>query len=128
MKRALRLCVLSRTGCLLVASLGLSCRGVSGLLSRREADGRHPDTAGARRLPLSRVHIGLAFWGGRGCHGRPTASGEIYDRSQRTAVHRTAPLGLPAVITNWEHGHMIRAGSARVSRMGPSRLHQQSQC
>ena len=37
--------------------------------------------------------VGVASWYGHPYHGRPTASGEIYDMEQMTAAHRTFPFG-----------------------------------
>jgi len=37
--------------------------------------------------------VGVASWYGHPYHGRPTASGEIYDMEQMTAAHRTLPFG-----------------------------------
>jgi rare lipoprotein A len=36
---------------------------------------------------------GIASWYGRPYHGRPTASGEVYDMEKLTAAHRTLPFG-----------------------------------
>jgi rare lipoprotein A len=36
---------------------------------------------------------GLASWYGEPYHGRPTASGTIYDQRDLTAAHRTLPFG-----------------------------------
>src|SRR5215471_1842983 len=116
MKRALRLFVLSLTGCLLVASLLSSCTGIHGPISVPSAEGPQPDTAEGEPLPASRVQVGMASWYGRGFHGRPTASGEIYDMYQPTAAHLTAPLGTYALVTNLENGQSIRV---RINDRGP---------
>jgi len=36
---------------------------------------------------------GRAHWYGKELHGRPTASGEIFDKDKLTAAHPTLPLG-----------------------------------
>ncbi|MET3373326.1 rare lipoprotein A (peptidoglycan hydrolase) [Variovorax boronicumulans] len=36
---------------------------------------------------------GIASWYGRPFHGRPTASGELFNMNELTAAHRTLPLG-----------------------------------
>jgi rare lipoprotein A len=66
------------------------------------------------------VQIGLASWYGRRWQGRPTASGERYDRHQLTAAHRTAPLGTQAVVTNLANGYMVRV---RINDRGPHTRH-----
>ena len=47
---------------------------------------------------------GLASWYGQDFHGKPTASGAIYDMYKLTAAHRTLPLGTRARIWNVENG------------------------
>lgn len=36
--------------------------------------------------------VGIASWYGEPFHGRPTASGEVYDMYALTAAHRSLPL------------------------------------
>jgi rare lipoprotein A len=62
------------------------------------------------------VQIGVASWYGKEFHGRPTASGEIYDMYQPTAAHLTAPLGTYALVTNLENGQSVRV---RINDRGP---------
>ena len=88
-EESLPLFVPSLTGCVLVASLVFGCPDVDGAQGGRTADGPWP-LRGPNPGPL-RVQIGLASWYGRRWQGRPTASGERYDRHQLTAAHRTAP-------------------------------------
>ena len=60
---------------------------------------------------------GEASWYGEPHHGRPTASGEIYDMNQLTAAHRTLPLGTRVLVTNLKNG---RAVEVRINDRGPS--------
>jgi rare lipoprotein A len=60
---------------------------------------------------------GEASWHGEPHHGRPTASGEIYDMNQLTAAHRTLPLGTRVLVTNLKNG---RAVEVRINDRGPS--------
>jgi rare lipoprotein A len=62
------------------------------------------------------VQVGIASWYGKEFHGRPTASGEIYDMHQPTAAHRTVPLGTHAVVTNLQNGQAVRV---RINDRGP---------
>jgi rare lipoprotein A len=116
MKRVLRLFVPSLTGCLLVASFLSSCTGIHGPMSVPSAGGPQPDASGAESPPTTHVQVGVASWYGKGFHGRPTASGEIYDMYQPTAAHLTAPLGTYALVTNLENGQSVRV---RINDRGP---------
>ncbi|MGE5893947.1 MAG: septal ring lytic transglycosylase RlpA family protein [bacterium] len=40
-------------------------------------------------------------------HGRPTASGEIFDMNGRTAAHRSLPFGTRLKVTNRENGKSV---------------------
>jgi rare lipoprotein A len=120
MKRVTHLFVPSLTGCLLVASLLSSCTGIHGPMSVPSAGGPQPDASGAEPLPTTRVQVGVASWYGKEFHGRPTASGEIYDMYQPTAAHQTAPLGTYALVTNLENGQSVRV---RINDRGPYKRH-----
>jgi rare lipoprotein A len=64
--------------------------------------------------PLS--ESGLASWYGPKFHGRPTASGEIYDMYAMTAAHPTLPLPSFARVTNRANGRTV---IVRVNDRGP---------
>lgn len=49
-------------------------------------------------------------------HGRPTASGEIYDKNAYTTAHKTIPFGTIVKITNLENGKSI---NVKVNDRGP---------
>jgi rare lipoprotein A len=59
---------------------------------------------------------GGASWYGRKFHGRPTASGEIYDMYAMTAAHKTMPLPSYARVRNPANGREI---IVRVNDRGP---------
>lgn len=59
---------------------------------------------------------GVASWYGVPFHGRPTASGEIYDMERMTAAHRTLPLGTPVRVTILSTG---RSTEVVVNDRGP---------
>lgn len=61
-------------------------------------------------------HKGLASWYGRKFHGKPTASGEIYDMYAMTAAHRTLPIPSFVRVT---HGESGRSVVVRVNDRGP---------
>jgi len=116
MRRALALVVPPLTGCVLLVSLVSAGIGIYGPRAVPAADGPPPVTAGGQPLPPSRMQIGIASWYGRTFQGHLTASGEIYDMYQPTAAHRTAPLGIQAMVTNLANGHAVRV---RINDRGP---------
>ena len=62
------------------------------------------------------IHSGKASWYGKKFHGRPTASGEIYDMYQKTAAHKTLPLGTVVKVTNLSNK---RSTIVRINDRGP---------
>lgn len=55
-------------------------------------------------LDASQVLEGKASWYGPGFDGRPTASGEPYNRHALTAAHRTLRFGTVVRVTNLRNG------------------------
>ncbi len=53
------------------------------------------------------VEQGIASWYGGYFHGRPTASGAVYDQFKLTAAHRLLPLGSVVRVTNAENGRKV---------------------
>jgi len=51
--------------------------------------------------------VGTASWYGKKFHGRPTASGEIYDMFGLSAAHKTLPLGTRVRVTNLDNGRSV---------------------
>lgn len=51
---------------------------------------------------------GLASWYGAKFHGRPTASGEIYDMNRISAAHKQLPLGTVVLVKNRDNGKKLR--------------------
>ncbi len=62
------------------------------------------------------VQTGEASWYGKPHHGRPTASGEIYDMHRLTAAHPALPLGTRVLVTNLKNGRSVEV---RVNDRGP---------
>jgi rare lipoprotein A len=62
------------------------------------------------------VQRGKASWYGAFHHGRPTASGEIFNQNALTAAHRTLPFGTRLRVTNKRTG---RSAVVRVNDRGP---------
>ena len=46
------------------------------------------------------VQSGKASWYGRKFHGRPTASGEVFDMNKKSAAHKTLPMGTYVKVVN----------------------------
>jgi rare lipoprotein A len=62
--------------------------------------------------------VGLASYYGEGdiFHGRPTATGEIFDKNGITGAHKTLPLPCIVEVTNLENGRQIQM---KVNDRGP---------
>jgi rare lipoprotein A len=71
--------------------------------------------AGRSSPPLATL-AGLASYYGPGFHGRPTASGEIFNMDALVAAHRTLPLGTVARVTNLANGRSV---VLRITDRGP---------
>ena len=59
---------------------------------------------------------GLASWYGAKFHGRPTASGEVYDMFAMTAAHKTLPIPSYARVRNPANGREV---IVRINDRGP---------
>ncbi len=59
---------------------------------------------------------GIASWYGKDFHGRPTASGEIYNMYAMTAAHKTLPLGTYVKVTNLNNGKSV---IVKINDRGP---------
>lgn len=59
---------------------------------------------------------GLASWYGHPYHGRPTASGEIYNMYAMTAAHRTLPFGTMVRVHDLDNGKSV---NVRINDRGP---------
>ncbi len=60
--------------------------------------------------------VGIASWYGDKFHGKPTATGEIYDKNDLTAAHKTLPLNSMLYVTNLENGKTLMV---RLNDRGP---------
>lgn len=59
---------------------------------------------------------GLASYYSDKYHGKPTASGELYDMNQMTAAHRTLPFGTTIKVTRLDNKKSVRV---KVNDRGP---------
>lgn len=75
---------------------------------------------GKRYFPLPSsegfVQFGRASWYGKKFHGRPTASGEVFDMYKKSAAHKTLPLGTHVKVTNLANN---RHAILRINDRGP---------
>lgn len=62
------------------------------------------------------VQRGMASWYGADFHGKPTASGEIYDMYQLSAAHKELPLDTIIHVKNLDNGRSVEL---RVNDRGP---------
>lgn len=60
--------------------------------------------------------VGYASWYGPRFHAKRTANGEVFDKYEFTAAHKTLPLPSVVKITNLENGRSLRV---RVNDRGP---------
>lgn len=78
--------------------------------------GRHS----AARLPaparIGSTETGIASWYGRPYHGRPSASGEIFDMEKLTGAHRNLPFETWVEVTNLSNGKQV---DVRITDRGP---------
>ncbi|MFN3303095.1 MAG: septal ring lytic transglycosylase RlpA family protein, partial [Roseateles sp.] len=78
------------------------------------------EVLGERYQPLTGdvayAERGLASWYGRKFHGRPTASGEVYNMYAMTAAHPTLPIPSYARVRNPANGREV---IVRVNDRGP---------
>ena len=65
---------------------------------------------------IGAIENGNASWYGVPYHGRPAASGEIYDMEQLTAAHRTLPFQTWVEVTNLSNGRSV---TVRINDRGP---------
>src|SRR5438132_3604368 len=72
------------------------------------------------RLPaparVGSTETGMASWYGVPYHGRPSASGEIFDMEKLTAAHRALPFQTWVEVTNLSNGKQV---NVRITDRGP---------
>lgn len=101
-----------------LGSLALICTALAGSYLTLGQSGI-PILAAKPAVATDRVvyrEIGQASWYGPRFHGRPTASGAVFDQRGLTAAHRRLPLGTRITVTNLENGRSV---SVSVNDRGP---------
>jgi rare lipoprotein A len=66
--------------------------------------------------PIPKGEVGLASWYGIERQGKPTASGELFDKDRLTAAHRKLPLGTTVRVTNLKN---LASTLLRINDRGP---------
>ena len=70
------------------------------------------------RVQVVKVEYGKASYYADKFHGKPTASGELYDRNKMTAAHRTLAFGTLCRVTNTTNKQHV---TVRINDRGPFR-------
>ena len=60
--------------------------------------------------------VGIASWYGDKFHNKKTANGEVFDKRELTAAHKTLPMPSIVKVTNFENGKSI---IVKVNDRGP---------
>ena len=84
-----------------------------------EPGARKPGAAKDNKARTTRT--GLASYYGKGVHGRRTASGEVFDKTEMVAAHPSYPAGTRALVTNLKNG---LSQEVRIIDRGPALEHQ----
>jgi rare lipoprotein A (peptidoglycan hydrolase) len=75
-----------------------------------------PIALAADEAPAPVVYTGVASWYGADFHGKPTASGEAYDKEAMTAAHRSLPFGTLLLVRSLDTQASV---VVRVNDRGP---------
>lgn len=100
--------------------MGCAVAGLIALSPTSEA--RPPALPGRLLLPIVVPHVppkgesGKASWYGAERQGKPTASGELFDKDTFTAAHRTLPFGTMVRITNLKN---LESTLLKINDRGP---------
>jgi rare lipoprotein A len=65
---------------------------------------------------VATTEVGYASWYGDPYHGRRAANGEVYDKNQMTAAHRTLPFETVVKVTSLENERSV---AVRITDRGP---------
>jgi rare lipoprotein A (peptidoglycan hydrolase) len=84
--------------------------------ARAEPIGRHRGETPLPPRAIGDLQHGKGTWYGRDWHGRPTASGERFNRFAMTAAHRSLPMDAVVRVTNQNNGRSV---TVRINDRGP---------
>lgn len=85
--------------------------------AQAHASPRHSTQAEKSFSAVGQKASGLSAWYGQRAHGKPTASGKIFDSTQLTAAHRTLPFGTLVKVTNKRNK---KSTVVKITDRGPS--------
>jgi rare lipoprotein A len=97
-----------------VLLLAAACGGAPPAATTRPS--RPPASRAERQALIGTIERGLATWYGGKFHGRPTASGELFDEEEMTAAHRSLPMGTRVRVTNLNNDLSV---VVRINDRGP---------
>ncbi|MBF0590980.1 MAG: septal ring lytic transglycosylase RlpA family protein [Nitrospirae bacterium] len=104
----------------LILLLSINLAGCSTTVRVRRPVRGYEQTSPVKQPDVSKLPQGssmmIASWYGIDFHGRPTASGEIYDMYAYSAAHKTLPFGTRLNVTNPQTGLSV---SVVVNDRGP---------
>lgn len=85
-------------------------------ISPRYRTSPQPPAKWERTGPPNKVEEGIASYYGTQYHGKPTASGEIFDMYGISAAHQLFPLGTVVRVTNLDNNRSL---VVRINDRGP---------
>lgn len=83
-------------GCAMAGLMFISAKSEAKSPADRQPSAPQPSKATVK----PRDQVGLASWYGVERQGKPTASGQLFDRNKLTAAHRELPFGTRVRVTN----------------------------
>ena len=98
---------------LMLAAAGCARRSAAKLPAPPSASASVPASVPAN---IGTTETGVASWYGVPYHGRPSASGEIFDMESLTAAHRALPFQTWVQVTNLSNGKQVEV---RITDRGP---------
>jgi rare lipoprotein A len=104
-------------GGLLLASVIVIVEGCASAIPAPPVMMMIPPTPSTPSALLQPGETGRASWYGEAHQGRPTASGELFDKNALTAAHPSLPFGTRLRVVNLDND---RAVEVRVNDRGPT--------
>lgn len=104
---------------ILLVAVSLWMAGCASRAPRQTAEQSEWEVRASAGVPPSErefLQEGIASWYGGKFHGRTSASGEVYDKWDLTAAHRSLPLGTRLVVEHLGNGRTVKV---KVNDRGP---------
>jgi len=96
--------------------MGCAVAGLIVLLPKSEARPPAYSRQISKAVPAPKGEVGLASWYGMERQGKPTASGELFDKDGFTAAHPRLALGTTVRVTNLKN---LESTVLRINDRGP---------